>query len=297
MPIFYFHSQLVSVVAASALGVLVGTFVMWPSVLHILFRTVQVALAGILSILLLNIVVLLVYVKYIVFPSSRQQTFNFPPLRFAHRSTWSELQQQRLRENTSTKRRIGSSEEISEAFEELLSYVLRDFIDYWFVHVAGPGEVSFRESVDNVIRSAVLKVKQRLADTDLFGVLVNRLVPVVTSHISEFRSAEISLRGKSLERSVTQSDELDLLLASQFRAGRLHPALTTAAVTTKPTEVAYLRQVIDKVLPYVIDERELASPPVRVLVRELVSCAVLQPVMDMVADPDFWNQTIDAYVS
>ncbi|CAO3626374.1 unnamed protein product [Mucor fragilis] len=54
--------------------------------------------------------------------------------------------------------------------------------------------------------------------------------------------------------------------------------------------------MIERVLPYMIDHKELQSGPVRVVIREIVSNSVLQPVMDMLADPDFWNQNIDAYL-
>ena len=38
-------------------------------------------------------------------------------------------------------------------------------------------------------------------------------------------------------------------------------------------------------------------PAVNVLIKELVACAVLSPVMSMVCDPDMWNQLMEGYVS
>jgi sorting nexin-25 len=38
------------------------------------------------------------------------------------------------------------------------------------------------------------------------------------------------------------------------------------------------------------------SPAVNVLIKELVACAVLFPVMQMLADPDMWNQLVEGYV-
>ncbi|KAI8140894.1 PXA domain-containing protein [Fennellomyces sp. T-0311] len=293
------HSTLFT---ASAISFAVLVTAIWPNAFHQLLWAIKLVLTTVLSLVVFNILVLYIYVKYFVSPSQnrqQQRERDFRPVRFANVKAWASIQKQRMQENTLQLPHspiAPESEEISETFEELISYVLRDFIDYWFAYVAGPLEVSFRKSVDKIIRSAALTLIQRIQDADLFGILVNRLVPLVTSHISEFRAAEMSLRGRSLERSLTQSDELDLLLASQFRSGKLHPALTTAAMTTKPTEVVHLRQIIERILPYVLDPKDLESGPVSVIVRELVSCAVLQPVLDMVADPDFWNQTIDNYL-
>ncbi|KAF7729207.1 Intermediate filament protein [Apophysomyces ossiformis] len=244
--------------------------------------------------------VLFTYVKYFVAPDKRRKRHQeSQPLFFTQPSIWQRLQEQRKKDNERGKPTplCETSADISEAFEELLLYVLRDFIDSWFVHVSGSlSEISFSKSIDGIIRSAVLALKKRLEEADLLAILLNRIIPKITSHISEFRAAEMSLRGRSLERSVTQSDELDLLLASQFRGGKLHPALTTAAMTTRPTEVVYLRQVVDQLLPHVVDEKEIQSAPVRVIVREMVTCALLQPIFEMMADPDYWNQTIDSYL-
>lgn len=274
---------------------------LWPSTFQYVLWAIALILTTVLALVFFNIVVLLVYIRYFLSPTKHKPQ-DFKPLRFASERIWTKIEQQRQQENddgtnTPPLDVAPESKEVSDAFEQLLSYVLRDFIDYWFVYVAGPHEISFRKKVDELIRLSVVALKKRLEEADLVGILVNRLVPIITAHISDFRAAEIALRGRSLERSVTQSDELDLLLASQFRNGRLHSALTTAAVTTKPTEVVHLRKVIENVMPYVLDQKELSSTPVAILIREIVSCAILQPVIDMVADPDYWNQTIDTYVT
>lgn len=267
----------------------------WSKSLFIWLLTVP--LVSLMSLLLLNTIVLFIYLQYFVSPHGKRKVESFKPLRFTHKSLWPRLEKQRKADNLKRKQTITANVEIQDAFNTLEQLVLRDFIQSWFIKITGQlSEQSFPFAIDVIIRSATLEVSNRLKNTDLLFVVLNKIIPKITSHISEFHTAEISLRGKSLERSVTQSDELDLLLASRFRHGKLHGALTTAAVTTKPTEIAYLRQMIERVLPYIIEKKELQSGPVRVVIREIISNSVLQPVIDMMADPDFWNQTIDAYV-
>ncbi|CEP07570.1 hypothetical protein [Parasitella parasitica] len=266
---------------------------------HYFFLAISLPVASLCSLLVLNTAVLYIYIKYFVSPQGpkRKLDNNFKALRITHKSIWPQITNLRQHENTCNDKPIVDDEDVNNAFNTLLKYVIRDFIQSWYVKITNsPTEQSFPFAVDGIIRSAAVKLSQRLEQTDLLLVILNRVIPRMTSHICEFRAAEVSLLGKSLERSVTQSDELDLLLASRFRSGKLHKALTTAAMTTKPTEIAYLRQMIERVLPYVIDHKELQSGPVRVVIREIVSNSVLQPVMDMLADPDFWNQNIDAYL-
>ncbi|THH29068.1 hypothetical protein EUX98_g5128 [Antrodiella citrinella] len=132
---------------------------------------------------------------------------------------------------------------------------------------------------------------------DISAVVVNRIVPKVTAHIEKFRQSEIGLRGAGLERHLTQSEELDLLLADRYAkhgAGRLHSAVDNLSTTfTKQTEEAHLRSLVDRVLPYILPEREAKSVAMRIVVREIVASSVMYPIMDMLADPDFWNRSID----
>jgi sorting nexin-25 len=121
---------------------------------------------------------------------------------------------------------------------------------------------------------------------------------MVTAHIDQFRQSEIAVRGIGLERHLTQSEELDMLLASRYAAqeptGRLHPAVSNlSSMVTKQTEENHLRSIIDVVLPLVLPENEAASRAVHVVAREIVSCIVLIEVMELLSDPDLWNRVID----
>ena len=129
---------------------------------------------------------------------------------------------------------------------------------------------------------------------------MKRILPKVTAHIEQFRHSEVALRGAGLERRLTQSEELDLLLASRYASkgvGKLHPAIENLSTTfTKQTEEMHLRQLVERALPFVLPDKEARSKALMIVVREIVTCTVLYPVMDMVSDPDFWNRTIDQVV-
>ncbi|KAI9483361.1 MAG: PXA domain-containing protein [Benjaminiella poitrasii] len=276
-----------------------------------IFLAFTLPIASLCSLLTLNTAVLYIYIKYFVSPQVNRQnkqnsivTDHFRPLRLTHRSTWPQFQKPTPKVNISLTK---DDKAIDAAFDTLLKYVMRDFIQSWYVKITGNlDEQTFPTSVENIIRKVAANISNRLEQADLLQLLVIKLIPRITSHISDFRTAEIALRGKSLERSVTQSDELDLLLASRFRASPsstskggkgLHKALTSVAMTTtKPTEIAYLRQLLNSILPLLIDTKDIDSGPVKVIIREIVSNSVLQPVLDMLADPDFWNQMIDTYL-
>ncbi|KDQ15633.1 hypothetical protein BOTBODRAFT_31525 [Botryobasidium botryosum FD-172 SS1] len=183
---------------------------------------------------------------------------------------------------------------ISGALNDILTLIVRDFVLTWYTKISS--SPAFPTSVSSTLHATVQTLLARIETLDVPAVIVRRILPKVTAHIEQFRQSEVSLRGAGLERHLTQADELDLLLARRYagKGGKLHPAVDNlSSMVTKQTEDAYLRGLVDKILPFILPESEAESKAVRIVVREIVACAVLGPVLDMFADPDFWNRIID----
>lgn len=183
---------------------------------------------------------------------------------------------------------------VSNALDELLEFILRDFVSSWYSNISK--NPVFINEVDKTIRMALGSLRDRLLELDVTEIVTTRFVPILTAHFKDFYEAERAIRGKHLNRSVTESEELDLAIAAKYRDGKLHPAASLAYSDTKLVQQEYLRSLTKGLLPKVLPESVLASRAVSVLVQELVSCAVLTPVMQMLSDPDTWNQLMEAYV-
>ncbi|KAM7199646.1 PXA domain containing protein [Rhypophila sp. PSN 637] len=185
------------------------------------------------------------------------------------------------------------SPKVDAALDELLGYIIRDFIQAWY------GSISknpvFTDEVDKAIRCALLRVHDRLAQLDLAEILTTRLVPILTAHFRDFYDAERSIRGRKLNRSVTETEELDLAIASKYKDGKLHPAASLAFSDTKTVQQDYLRKTMSRVLPKILPQCLLDSRAVATIIREITSCSVMFPVMQMLADPDTWNQLMENY--
>ncbi|UKZ81029.1 hypothetical protein TrVFT333_008797 [Trichoderma virens FT-333] len=162
----------------------------------------------------------------------------------------------------------------SQALDEVLDLIFRDFVRSWYSHISQ--NPSFENEVDKAIRQALLSLLGSLRNKDLADLVTSRFVPILTAHFHDFYEAEKSVRGRKLNRSVTESEELDLAIASKFRDGRLHPAASLSFPDTKMVQQDYLR-----------------SRAVSIIVREIVGCAVLFPVVQLLGDPDMWNQLIE----
>ncbi|CAK7226107.1 tRNA (guanine-N(7)-)-methyltransferase (tRNA(m7G46)-methyltransferase) [Sporothrix bragantina] len=206
---------------------------------------------------------------------------------------------------------------VSAALDTLLAGILRENVRSWYSHISQPGPLqdqTFPNDVDATIRVALGNLRDRLlAVDDIVEVLTSRLVPLLTAHFHDFNEAERAVRGRKLNRSITESDELDLAIASRYRelrearaqaAGKantssgLHPAaqLSYSEANTRSVQQDYLRRLVgDRLLPQLLPAKFLASRPVAALVREIVACAVLYPLLQMLADPDTYNQLMENY--
>lgn len=182
---------------------------------------------------------------------------------------------------------------ISDSLDGLLDWILRDYVTSWYSKISPSS--NFVNEIERAIRIALINISDRLFTVDIVEVAVSRIVPLVTAHLREFYEAERTVRGKNLNRNVTESDELDIAIAGKYRDGKLHPAASLAYSDLKLVQQEYLRRIIVRVLPEVLPETMIKSRAVSVLIKEIVSCAVLAPVMQMLSDPDTWNQLMEAY--
>jgi sorting nexin-25 len=193
---------------------------------------------------------------------------------------------------------VPGSPVLSGAINDILIMIVRDFVLTWYKDLSA--SPAFPMAVSSVLHKSLENILERAAGIDLSELVVKRILPKVTAHIEQFRQSEVALRGAGLERRLTQSEELDLLLASRYTSkggGKLHPSVDNLSTTfTKQTEEAHLRHLVERALPFVLPEKESRSRVLKLVVREVVACAVLYPVMEMVSDPDFWNKAIDQVV-
>ncbi|KAK4944431.1 tRNA (guanine-N(7)-)-methyltransferase (tRNA(m7G46)-methyltransferase) [Elasticomyces elasticus] len=182
---------------------------------------------------------------------------------------------------------------VSQALDTLIGLALRDFVSSWYGKITKSSV--FVNEVDKNIRVALAEIRDRILEEDMVNVIISKVVPIVTAHMREFDQAERIVRGRSLNRSVTESEELEMAIASKYRDGKLHPAASLAFSDTKTVQQDHLRKLLVRILPDVLSPTMMASRATLVLVKEIVACAVLCPITQLLSDPDTWNQLVEAY--
>ena len=253
-----------------------------------------------LGYLLLNI-----YLGWII-DVRRSQPYNplhqaAPPLTFSTPAAWQAvLTRSRWSQNTpkTLEPLAPGSPEVSDVLNDIVTMIIRDFVSSWYNQDISSSP-AFPIAVSSVVHATLQQLISRSSTIDISALFVKRILPIVTTHIEQFRQSEVALRGAGLERSLTQSEELDILLASRYvnKGGKLHAAVGNLSTTfTRQTEEMHLRQLVEKALPLILPPKERKSKVIKLVVREIITCTVLFPVVEMISDPDFWNRMIDQVV-
>jgi sorting nexin-25 len=191
---------------------------------------------------------------------------------------------------------VPGAKEISDQIDGILRLIMRDFVLAWFEQISE--DAAFPISVEKAVRIAIVNLRERMDSNipDPTDTIVRKFLPMFTSHLADFTMAERAVRGTGI---LTESEEVDKIVATRYgnsKPAGLHPA--TALSFSDPTlpQQEWLRALMERVLPLVMPEKEAKSRAVVVLVREIIACAVLYPVMNLLADPDVWNQLIEHMV-
>ncbi|KAH7085751.1 PXA domain-containing protein [Paraphoma chrysanthemicola] len=182
---------------------------------------------------------------------------------------------------------------ISDSIDVLIGLILRDFVKSWYGSISK--SPTFVNEVDKAVRAAMGEIRDRILAVDMVETVVSRMLPLVTEHLRASYEAERAVRGRKLSRNVTDSEELDNAIAAKYKDGRLHPAASLAYSNTKSIQQQHLRSIVARLLPKVMPPSMSTSSAVNVLIKEIVACAVLSPVMQMLSDPDTWNQLMEGY--
>ena len=103
---------------------------------------------------------------------------------------------------------------ISESFDSLLKWILRDFVTSWYGNISKSPE--FVNEIDRNIHMAVINIVERISSMDVIEAIISRIVPLVTAHLRDFDEAERAVRGKHLTRNVTESEFFLMLMGGKF---------------------------------------------------------------------------------
>ncbi|XP_061378294.1 sorting nexin-14-like isoform X2 [Danaus plexippus] len=137
--------------------------------------------------------------------------------------------------------------QLDQAIEDFYNRILEQFINTWYSKITL--QPFFIDELRQQLRYASACLYRRALTIDPGVFIFSRLLPCALRHVS------------------------------------LPPAATHTALSSRASELRYLRCLSDTLLPYLLRPADCHNEVFRTLVRELVSWWVLLPMVDVLADP------------
>lgn len=152
--------------------------------------------------------------------------------------------------------------------------ILTSFVESWFSLLSK--DEDFVQALKQNLREATCRLIIKLKEINAPELITNKLLPCVFSHYEIIR--------KLLDDGVPL-DKLAKTIVLNERS--IHPA-----VLNRQTEMDYLRSVSTFLIPRLSSNENFNSKVFFSLVRELLTCWVLLPLMDVISDPNLINLLI-----
>ncbi|KAL1336933.1 hypothetical protein HN51_031351 [Arachis hypogaea] len=186
---------------------------------------------------------------------------------------------------TKWKRKIDSSA-VEAAMGDLIDKILKDFVvDLWYSEITPDKE--FPEQIRAIIMDVLGEISGRVKEINLVDLLTRDIVDLVGDHIDLFRRNQAAI-GVDVMRTLSSEERDERLKFHLLNSKELHPALISPE-----SEYKVLQRLMSAVLAIVLRQREAQCPVVCSIARELLTCLVMQPIMNL-ASPGYINELIES---
>lgn len=180
------------------------------------------------------------------------------------------------------------SQRIDAQIRAAVDLVVSSKVSSWYGAISG--QRRFVDGVRGLMLDVVLNVRLRLEAVDPVVLVVGKLLPLVTSHLHELAVVEgMVLRSRpALAASHDAKAEAVAQAFSELHPGAKHGSEANPAGPRR----AACRAIVDRILPSLLPHCEWSSKVVTTLLREIVACGVLCPLLETLTDPEVLNELI-----
>lgn len=182
------------------------------------------------------------------------------------------------------KRKINSPA-VEAAMQDFINKLLQDFvIDLWYSDITPDKEAP--ELIHAIIMDVLGEVSGRVKDVNLVDLLTRDVVDLIGEHLELFRRNQAAI-GVDVMGTLSSEKRDERLKHHLLVSKELHPALISSEC-----EYKVLQRLMGGLLAVVLRPREAQCPLVRCIARELLTCLVMEPIMNF-ASPMYINELIE----
>ncbi|KAF6072003.1 PXA domain family protein [Candida albicans] len=145
------------------------------------------------------------------------------------------LSKEKKRSKSKVKRPIFSeSFLISESLQRFIDLIIQEFISPWYTQITQSAQVQTDISLE--FKEVIRNLQNRAKSIDFAQLLVSNILPLLQEHFEDYLRAEDIIKSQG-KFSKFDSNEYHIAVASQFRRGKLHPAVTTSLTVNEETNL------------------------------------------------------------
>ncbi|KAL0365448.1 UNVERIFIED_CONTAM: hypothetical protein Sangu_0642400 [Sesamum angustifolium] len=161
----------------------------------------------------------------------------------------------------------------------------KDFVvDLWYSDITPDKEAP--ELIHSIVMDVLGEVSGRLKELNLVDLLTRDVVNLIGDHLDLFRRNQATI-GVDVMGTLSSEERDERLKHHLLASKELHPALISPEC-----EYKVLQRLMGGLLAVVLRPREAQCPLVRCIARELLTCLVMQPIMNF-ASPGYINELIE----
>ncbi|XP_072094647.1 sorting nexin-19 isoform X1 [Mobula birostris] len=168
---------------------------------------------------------------------------------------------------------------LAREVEDTISKIIRDFVSCWYKTVSQ--EPEFVDEVQKAMQVMAVELQRRMEGVDRKA-LARKVLLLCGSHLEVYMKAK-----RTTGEKIARQRGLDSVWKTYCKLSKPHIALQSPA-----TEANYARGIVDLLLYVLVPFPNLETRTGRFVVRELIMCNVLLPLIRKMSDPDWINGII-----
>ncbi|XP_051134715.1 uncharacterized protein LOC127253946 [Andrographis paniculata] len=177
---------------------------------------------------------------------------------------------------------------VEAAIEDFINKLLHDFVvDLWYSDITPDKEAP--DLIHDIIMDILGEVSGRMKALNLVDLLTRDVVDLIGDHLDLFRRNQAAI-GVDVMGTLSSEQRDERLKHHLLTTKELHPALISPEC-----EYKVLQRLMSGLLAVVMRPKEVQCPLVRSIARELLTCLVMQPIMNF-ASPGYINELIEYIV-
>lgn len=174
---------------------------------------------------------------------------------------------------------------VEAAIEDFINKLMHDFVvDLWYSDITPDKEAP--DLIHDLIMDVLGEVAGRIKEVNLVDLLTRDIVDLIGDHIDLFRRNQSAI-GVDVMGTLSSEERDERLKHHLLSSKELHPALISS-----DCEYKVLQRLMSGLLAVVMRPRDVQCPLVRCIARELLTCLVMQPIMNF-ASPGYINELLE----